>query len=64
VAEVSDDREICIERQGGHLVALKDDDLVDLGKPGVETLRSRPKVWLLRIPGRSPGVRRAHGEGR
>jgi Prokaryotic E2 family E/Multiubiquitin len=51
VAEVSDDREICIERPGGHLVALKDDDLVDLGKPGVEALHSRPKVWLLRIQG-------------
>lgn len=51
VAEVSEDRELCVERHGGQLLPLKDDDLVDLGKPGVEALRTRPKVWLLRIQG-------------
>jgi len=45
VAEVSDDRDICIERQSGHLVALKDDDLVDLGKPGCGVTHLPDRGW-------------------
>lgn len=51
VGEVSDDRELYVEGPGGQIAVLTDDDLVDLGKPGVEALRTRPKVWRLRVQG-------------
>lgn len=51
VGEVSDDRELYIEGAGGQIEVLEDDGLIDLGKPGVEALRTRPKVWRLRVQG-------------
>jgi hypothetical protein len=51
IGEVGDDRDLVVDTAVGEVRVLKDDDLLDLGKPGVEVVGTRPKTWRLRVQG-------------
>lgn len=51
LGNVPDERELAIRRDGAHPAVLNDNDLVDLGMPGIEAFVTQPRIWRLRVQG-------------